>query len=88
MSLIQLDNQTFKNKYKCWFEDINKNNKGRYEGKLGGNDLYFDSLDTGCDISEEEGDHVESDEVVDPPARNTSTKRSTTNLLYSEGCEP
>ncbi|KAG5576610.1 hypothetical protein H5410_056744 [Solanum commersonii] len=56
------------------FEDINKNNMRRYEGKLCGNGLYFDSLDLGCDISEDEGEHVESDKVVDPPARNPSTK--------------
>ncbi|KAH0715019.1 hypothetical protein KY284_007924 [Solanum tuberosum] len=65
-----------------------QNNMGRYEEKLGGNDLYFESLDPECIISEDEGDHVESDEVVDPPSRNASTKRSTTKLLYSEGCEP
>ncbi|KAH0712293.1 hypothetical protein KY289_008252 [Solanum tuberosum] len=51
-----------------------QNNRGRYEGKLGGNDLYFDSLDPGCDISEDEGDHIESNEVEDPPATNASTK--------------
>ncbi|KAH0712182.1 hypothetical protein KY289_008141 [Solanum tuberosum] len=51
-----------------------QNNRGRYEGKLGGNDLYFDSLHLGCDISEVEGDHLESDAVVDPPSRNASTK--------------
>jgi len=56
------------------FEDIYKNKRGRYEGKLGGDDLYFDSSDPGSDISEDEGDPVDSDEVVDPPARNSSTK--------------
>ncbi|KAH0776328.1 hypothetical protein KY290_007739 [Solanum tuberosum] len=55
-------------------EDINKNNRGRYEGKLGGNDLYFESLDPGCDISKDEGNNVESDEVEDPPTRNATTK--------------
>uniref|UniRef100_M1D810 Transposon MuDR mudrA n=1 Tax=Solanum tuberosum TaxID=4113 RepID=M1D810_SOLTU len=44
------------------FEDINKNKRGRYEGKLGGDDLYFDSSDLGSDISEDKGDPVESDE--------------------------
>ncbi|KAH0684251.1 hypothetical protein KY285_021735 [Solanum tuberosum] len=57
------------------FEDIYKNKRGRYEGKLGGDDLYFDSSDPGSDISEDEGDPVDSDEVVDPPARNSSTKK-------------
>ncbi|KAH0776326.1 hypothetical protein KY290_007737 [Solanum tuberosum] len=38
---------------------------------------YFDSLDPRCDTSEDEGDHAESDEVVDPPARNASTKEIT-----------
>ncbi|KAH0652834.1 hypothetical protein KY289_030512 [Solanum tuberosum] len=58
------------------FEDIYKNKKGRYEGKLGGDDLYFDSSDSGSDISEDEGAPVDSDEVVDPPARNSSTKKN------------
>ncbi|KAH0701528.1 hypothetical protein KY285_015806 [Solanum tuberosum] len=58
------------------FEDIYKNKRGRYEGKLGGDDLYFDSSDPGSDISEDEGDLVDSDEVVDPPARNSSTKKN------------
>ncbi|KAH0705962.1 hypothetical protein KY285_010483 [Solanum tuberosum] len=58
------------------FEDINKNKRGRYEGKLGGDDLYFDSSDLGSDISEDKGDPVESDEVVDPPARNSSTNKN------------
>ncbi|KAH0720481.1 hypothetical protein KY284_005511 [Solanum tuberosum] len=58
------------------FEDIYKNKRGRYEGKLGGDDLYFDSSDPGSDISEDEGDPVDSDEVVDPPARNSSTKKN------------
>nr|AAW28568.1 Putative transposon MuDR mudrA-like protein, identical [Solanum demissum] len=56
------------------FEDIYKNKRERYEGKLGGDDLYFDSSDPDSDISEDEGDPVDSDEVVDPPARNSSTK--------------
>ncbi|KAH0727918.1 hypothetical protein KY289_003966 [Solanum tuberosum] len=43
------------------FEDINKNKRERYEGKLGGDDLYFDRSDPGSDISEDEGDPVESD---------------------------
>ncbi|KAK4729787.1 hypothetical protein R3W88_022775 [Solanum pinnatisectum] len=58
------------------FEDIAKNKRGSYEGKLGGDDLYFDSSDPASDISEDEGDLVESDEVVDPPARNSSTKKN------------
>ncbi|KAH0680196.1 hypothetical protein KY284_021281 [Solanum tuberosum] len=58
------------------FEDIYKNKRGIYEGKLGGDDLYFDSSDPDSDISEDEGDPVDSDEVVDPPARNSSTKKN------------
>ncbi|KAH0692151.1 hypothetical protein KY285_019248 [Solanum tuberosum] len=58
------------------FEDIYKNKRGRYEGKLGGDDLYFDSSDPGSDISGDEGDPVDSDEVVDPPARNSITKKN------------
>ncbi|KAK4724106.1 hypothetical protein R3W88_026885 [Solanum pinnatisectum] len=58
------------------FEDIYKNKRGRYKGKLGGDDLYFDSSDPDSDISEDEGDHVDSDEVVDPLARNSSTKKN------------
>ncbi|KAH0660438.1 hypothetical protein KY289_029186 [Solanum tuberosum] len=63
------------------FEDIYKNKRGIYEGKLGGDDLYFDSSDPGSDISEDEGDPVDSDEVVDPPARNSSTKKN----VYTTG---
>ncbi|KAH0647987.1 hypothetical protein KY285_033235 [Solanum tuberosum] len=58
------------------FEDVYKNKRGIYEGKLGGDDLYFDSSDLDSDISEDEGDPVDSDEVVDPPARNSSTKKN------------
>jgi len=47
---------------------------GRFEGNLGGDDPYFDSSDPGSDISEDEGDHVENDEVVDPAPRKESTK--------------
>ncbi|KAG5600465.1 hypothetical protein H5410_031835 [Solanum commersonii] len=48
--------------------------RGRFEGNLGGDDLYFDSSDLGSDISEDEGDPVENDEVVDPTPRKESTK--------------
>ncbi|KAH0684755.1 hypothetical protein KY290_021881 [Solanum tuberosum] len=58
------------------FEDINKNTRGRYEGKLGGDDLYFNSSDPGSDISEDEGNPIEPDEVVDPLARNSTTKKN------------
>ncbi|KAH0711829.1 hypothetical protein KY289_007788 [Solanum tuberosum] len=58
------------------FEDIYKNKRGRYEGKLGGDYLYFDSSDPGSDLSEDEGDPVDSDEVVDPPARKSSTMKN------------
>ncbi|KAH0706489.1 hypothetical protein KY290_011069 [Solanum tuberosum] len=40
------------------FEDMNKNKRGRYKGKLGGDDLYFDSSDPGSDISEDQGDLI------------------------------
>ncbi|KAG5611588.1 hypothetical protein H5410_022869 [Solanum commersonii] len=56
------------------FEDIYKDKRGRFEGNLGGDDPYFDSSDPGSDISEDEGDPVENDEVVDPLPRNKSTK--------------
>ncbi|KAH0693505.1 hypothetical protein KY285_020602 [Solanum tuberosum] len=56
------------------FEDIYKNKRGRFEGNLGGDDPYFDSSDPGSDISEDEGDPVENDKVVDPLPRNKSTK--------------
>ncbi|XP_049378178.1 uncharacterized protein LOC125842948 [Solanum stenotomum] len=65
------------------FEDIYKNKREIYEGKLGGDDLYFDSSDPGSDISEDEGDPVDSDEVVDPPARNSSTKFREALQTYS-----
>ncbi|KAH0689078.1 hypothetical protein KY289_016436 [Solanum tuberosum] len=70
------------------FEDIYKNKRGRYEGKLGGDDLYFDSSDPGSDISEDEGDPIDSDEVVDPPARNSSTKKNgyTTGTARTATC--
>ncbi|KAF3679229.1 hypothetical protein FXO37_03974 [Capsicum annuum] len=46
------------------FEDICKNKGVKYEGKLDGNDLYFDSSDQSSDIcDEEEGDPVDDDEV-------------------------
>ncbi|KAM3326609.1 hypothetical protein P3S67_001735 [Capsicum chacoense] len=57
------------------FEDICKNKEIRYEGKLSGDDLYFDSSDSDSDISdEEEGDPVDDDEVVDPLPRTSSSK--------------
>ncbi|KAH0670743.1 hypothetical protein KY290_026141 [Solanum tuberosum] len=56
------------------FEDIYKEKRGRFEGNLGGDDPYFDSSDPGSDISEDEGDPVENDEVVDPAPRKESTK--------------
>ncbi|KAK4734573.1 hypothetical protein R3W88_008834 [Solanum pinnatisectum] len=56
------------------FEDIYKERWGRFEGNLGGDDPYFDSSDPGSDISEDERDHVENDEVVDPAIRKESTK--------------
>ncbi|KAH0653251.1 hypothetical protein KY289_030929 [Solanum tuberosum] len=77
------------------FKDIYKEKMGRFEGNLGGNAPYFDSSDPGSDISEDEGDPVENDEVVDPAPRKESTKiyfdptakkGGTANLFYSEGC--
>ncbi|KAF3643456.1 hypothetical protein FXO38_05429 [Capsicum annuum] len=57
------------------FEDICNNKGVRYEGKLGGDEPYFDSSDPGSDISdEEEGDPVDDDEVVDPLPRTSSSK--------------
>ncbi|KAH0655657.1 hypothetical protein KY285_030539 [Solanum tuberosum] len=56
------------------FEDIYKERRGRFEGNLGSDDLYFDSSDPGSNISEDEGDPVENDEVVDPAPRKESTK--------------
>ncbi|KAH0744289.1 hypothetical protein KY290_032282 [Solanum tuberosum] len=56
------------------FEDIYKEKRGRFEGNLGGDDPYFDSSDPGSDISEDEGDPVENDEVVDPAPKKESTK--------------
>ncbi|KAH0647757.1 hypothetical protein KY285_033005 [Solanum tuberosum] len=56
------------------FEDIYKERRGRFEGNLGGDDPYFDSSDPSSDISEDEGDPVENDEVVDPAPRKESTK--------------
>ncbi|KAF3622632.1 hypothetical protein FXO37_32258 [Capsicum annuum] len=56
------------------FEEICKNKEVRYEGKLGGNNPYFDSSDQDSDISEEEGDHVDDDELIDPLPRTSSSK--------------
>ncbi|KAG5579695.1 hypothetical protein H5410_050322 [Solanum commersonii] len=76
------------------FEDIYKEKRGRFEGNLGGDNPYFDSSDPGSDISEDEGDPIKNDEVVDPAPRKESTKiyfdliakkGGTANLLYSEG---
>ncbi|KAK4726408.1 hypothetical protein R3W88_031325 [Solanum pinnatisectum] len=56
------------------FEDIYKEKRGRFEGNLGGDDPYFDSSDPGSDISEDEWDPVENDEVGDSAPRKESTK--------------
>ncbi|CAN4075982.1 unnamed protein product [Withania somnifera] len=42
------------------FEDIYKNKRARYEGKLGGDDLYFDSAHPGSEVSENKGDLIEN----------------------------
>ncbi|PHT32222.1 hypothetical protein CQW23_28559 [Capsicum baccatum] len=51
------------------FQEIRKNEGARYKGKLGGDDPYFDSSDPSSDISEEEKDPIDGDEVVNPPPR-------------------
>ncbi|KAH0640298.1 hypothetical protein KY285_036884 [Solanum tuberosum] len=56
------------------FEDIYKELRGRFEGNLGGDDLYFDSSDPDSYISEDEGDPVDNDEVVNPAPKKESTK--------------
>ncbi|KAM3322537.1 hypothetical protein P3S67_003688 [Capsicum chacoense] len=57
------------------FEDICKNKGVRYEGKLGGDDPYFDSSDLDSDISDEEEENpIDDDEVVDPLPRTLSCK--------------
>ncbi|KAM3326280.1 hypothetical protein P3S67_001406 [Capsicum chacoense] len=57
------------------FEDICKNKGVRYEGKLGGDDPYFNSSDLGSEISdEEEEDPIDDDEVVDPLPRTFFSK--------------
>ncbi|KAH0638782.1 hypothetical protein KY285_035368 [Solanum tuberosum] len=56
------------------FEDIYKEKKGIFEGNLGGDDPYFNNSDPGSDISEDEGDPVENDKVVDLTPRKESTK--------------
>ena len=57
------------------FEEICKNKRERYEGKLGRDDPYFDSSDPGSNISdEEEGDPINDDEVVDLLPRTSSSK--------------
>ncbi|KAF3653705.1 hypothetical protein FXO38_15522 [Capsicum annuum] len=69
------------------FEDISKNKGVIYEGKLGGDDPYFDSSDSGSDISnEKEGDPIDDDEVVDPLPRTFSSKiyfdKTTKNVCF------
>ncbi|KAH0712353.1 hypothetical protein KY289_008312 [Solanum tuberosum] len=48
--------------------------QGEIEGNLGGDDPYFDSSDPDSEISEDEGDHIENDEMVDPVPRKENTK--------------
>ncbi|KAH0763673.1 hypothetical protein KY290_019746 [Solanum tuberosum] len=57
------------------FEDIYKERRGRFEDNLGGDDPYFDSSDPDSDISEDEGDPVENDEMVDPTPRKETKKK-------------
>ncbi|KAF3632422.1 hypothetical protein FXO38_01938 [Capsicum annuum] len=57
------------------FEEIYNNKKARFEGELDGNDPYFDSSNPDNDVSEEEGDHVDDDEVVVPPPRMSQPRR-------------
>ncbi|PHT58298.1 hypothetical protein CQW23_00661 [Capsicum baccatum] len=56
------------------FEDIIKNKGFIYKGKLGRNGPYFDSSDPDSDISKEEGDPVNDDELIDPLPRTSSSK--------------
>lgn len=56
------------------FGDIYKNERGRHEGKLERNDLYFDRLNLGSECSDEDGDLVENDGVIEAPRRNSSCK--------------
>ncbi|KAH0686226.1 hypothetical protein KY289_016993 [Solanum tuberosum] len=57
------------------FEDIYKERRGRFEDNLDGDDPYFDSSDPDSDISEDEGDPVENDEMVDPAPRKEAKKK-------------
>ncbi|XP_075103693.1 uncharacterized protein LOC142178262 [Nicotiana tabacum] len=56
------------------FEDMHKKKKGKYQGKLGGDDQYFDSSDLSSECSDDERELVGTDEVRDAPARNLSKK--------------
>lgn len=53
------------------FEDLSEDTWRRFEGNSGSDDPYYDSSDSDS-ISEEKGDLIEKDEVVDPLPRNTS----------------
>ncbi|XP_070032093.1 uncharacterized protein [Nicotiana tomentosiformis] len=64
-------------------EDMHKNKKGKYEGKLGGDDQYFDSSDLGSECSDDEREPVGTDEVRDAPARNPSKKFREALQTYS-----
>ncbi|KAH0668755.1 hypothetical protein KY289_023248 [Solanum tuberosum] len=66
-------------------EDIYKNKRGRYKGNLGEDDLNFNSSDPGNDISEDEGDPIDSDKVVDPPAWNSSTREALQTYSIQKG---
>ncbi|PHU14781.1 hypothetical protein BC332_15986 [Capsicum chinense] len=54
--------------------NIKKQAKKRYEGKLGGDNPYYDSSDPDDISDKEEGDPVDDDEVVDPLPRTSSSK--------------
>ncbi|KAH0706266.1 hypothetical protein KY285_010768 [Solanum tuberosum] len=72
--LSDLDEELLQLGIDAGFEDIYKERMERFEGNLSGDDPYFDSSDPRSDISEDEGDLVENDEVVDPTPRKESTK--------------
>nr|XP_009599781.1 bromodomain adjacent to zinc finger domain protein 1A-like [Nicotiana tomentosiformis] len=56
------------------FEDMHKNKREKSEGKLGGDDQYFDSSAPGSECSDDEREPVGPDKVRDAPARNPSKK--------------
>ncbi|XP_070034309.1 uncharacterized protein [Nicotiana tomentosiformis] len=64
------------------FEDMHKNKREKYEGKLEGDDQYFNSSDPGSECNDDERELVISDKVSDAPARNPSKK-----VYFDTGCK-